>query len=651
MDRERLDRWLEHGILSVVCLILVAAPLLFGATRVIDFMWVQGLTSVALVLWMIRFWVRDEYRILWPPFAWAVLVFLAYISWRYTTADVEYIARLEVNKIFVYAAIFFLVLDNFNSKEWTQVIVCALIFVGMAMAMYAIYQFATGSRMIYNTPQPAAYHGRAGGPFVCPNHLADYIAMILPLAVALTLMARLNIVLKILIGYAAIMMLGGAFVTLSRAGCAALGLGLLALFAMLLFNRDFRLKAIIAIALVLIPALWLGSKSISAQYRMKKGFSETGFIDDRFYVWPAAIEMWRENYWTGVGPAHFDLRFRPYRPAMGQMQVRPEYVHNDYLNILTDYGLAGLALVAAAMAAFWIGVVRIWRYVRRSGDLGSRQSTRAAIVLGASSGLLAVMAHCLVDFNIHIPALAIAISTLLAIVSAQWRFATERFWVRPKIAGRIVGSLTCAVLAGWLGFNAARTAAEQRLLIRAEQTSDPQSYRALLHRALALEPNHSQTAYDIGASLRTESWNAVGDYRAQAIEAMKWFEKAYALDPYTPHPLIGIGMCLDFLDRKQEAWPYFRKAMEIDRYNYWICGAYGWHLMQYQAWASAAKWLSLSLGLKPNNPLALPYFKLANQKFEEQKLPIELSKPLPTPEQPAAGDAQKPAVTSQSGNQ
>ena len=650
MDRERLDRWLEHGILSVVCLILVAAPLLFGATRIIDFMWVQGLTSVAVVLWMVRFWVRDEYRILWPPFAWAVLAFLAYVSWRYTAASVEYVARLEVNKIFVYAAIFFIVLDNFNSKEWTQVIVCTLIFVGMAMAMYAIYQFATGSRMIYNTPQPIAYHGRAGGPFVCPNHLADYIAMILPLAVALTLMARLNIVLKILIGYAAIVMLGGAFVTLSRAGCAALGFGLLALFTMLLFNRDYRLKAIIAIVLVLVPAIWIGSKSISAQHRMKKGFTETGFVDDRFYVWPAAIDMWRENYWLGVGPAHFDLRYGAYRPPMGQMQVRPEYVHNDYLNTLADYGFVGFALVCAGAAIFWVGVVRIWRYVRRSGDLGSRQSTRAAIVLGACSGLLAVMAHCVVEFNIHIPALALVMATLIAVVTAQWRFATERFWMRPRIAGRIVGSLACAVLAGWLGFNAVRTAREQRLLIRAEKTPQPEAYRALLQKAFAIEPTHSQTAYDIGASLRTQSWNAVGDYQKQAEEAIKWFEKAYALDPYTPHPLVGIGMCLDFLDRKKEAWPYFRKALEMDRYNYWIVGTFGWHLMQLEAWWPAERWLSLSLGLKPNNALAAPYYQIAARKHREQYAPIELSKPLPSPES-TNGDAPKPATTGPSGNQ
>jgi len=651
MDRERLDRWLEHGLLSLVCLVLVAAPLLFGATRTIDFMWIQGLTSVALVLWMIRFWVRGEYRVLWPPFAWAVLGFIAYVAWRYTAADVEFVARLEMNKIFVYTAIFFLVLDNFNSKEWTQVIVCTLIFVGMAMSMYAVYQFATGSRMIYNTPQPPAYYGRAGGPFVCPNHLADYIAMVLPLAVALPLMARLNIVLKILLGYAAIVMLAGAFVTLSRAGVAALGFGLLALFSMLLFNRNFRLKAIIAIILVLIPAVWLGSKSISAQHRMKKGFSETGFGDDRFYLWPAATEMWRENFWTGVGPAHFDLRYRPYRPALNQFQVRPEYVHNDYLNALADYGMIGFTLVAIGGAVFWLGVVRIWRYVRRSNDLGSRQSTRAAIVLGACSGILAVMAHSIVEFNVHIPALAIAIATLLAIVTAQWRFATERFWIRPKIFGRIVGSLACAALAAWLGFNAVRTAREQRLLIRAEKTPQPEAYRAILKQAYAIDPKDSEIPYFIGGSLRTENWGSGGENRAQVEEAIQWFEKAHALDPYTPHSLVGIGMCLDWLDRRHEAWAYFREAMVIDRNNYWMCATYGWHLVQCQAWYPASRWLAQSIGLQPtNNPMAWAYFKIAKRRLEEQNIPPEISKPLPPESQPTPSSAQNQPVTTQSGN-
>src|SRR4051812_22486044 len=117
MDRERLDDWLEKTILGLVTLILVLAPLLFGSTRVRDELILDGLAVVALAVWIVRFWVRSEYRILWPPFAWAVVAFVGYAIWRYSGSEIEYIARLDLNRILLYTAIFFLVLDNLNRQE------------------------------------------------------------------------------------------------------------------------------------------------------------------------------------------------------------------------------------------------------------------------------------------------------------------------------------------------------------------------------------------------------------------------------------------------------------------------------------------------------------------------------------------------------
>lgn len=643
MDRQRLDRWLEHGILSLVCIILIVAPFLFGATRLIDFAWVQGLTIVAIILWMVRFWVRDEYRVLWPPIAWTIAAFVGYVIWRYTTAEVEYFARHEMNQILVYAALFFLILDNFNKQEWTQILVYTLIFVGMAAAMYAVYQFATGSRTIYGTPQPPSYFGRAGGPFVNPNHLADYVAMVTPIAFALVLMARINIVLKVLACYAGMVMLAGAFTTLSRAGCAALGLGLMTMLGALLFNRDFRLRAVIAIVVILIPTSYVATKSIKAQHRMKKGFSEAGvFADDRQYLFQAARSMWQENFWTGVGPGHYDTRFRFYRGPLAQLQVRPQFVHNDYLNTLADYGIIGFTLGMATVAAFWLSVVKIWRYVRRGNDLGSRQSTRSAIVLGACAGLGALMLHCIVEFNLHIPALAIVAVTLLAIVTGHWRFATERFWFAPGILGRLTATILCAALVAWLGFNFVRTVGEQRLLVNVERITDPEQYQAVLKRAYAIDPKNPETPYWIGSSLRYQSWKGGPSYQKLAQEAIGWFEKANALNPYDPHGFIGIGMCMHWLDRPQEAWPYFRHAKVLDPYNYWVQATYGWHLMQFNAWWPAGRALSMSVGLKPtNNPMGQQYFQIVQRKLQEQNKPPEISKPYPPAQSPQTPEAPK----------
>jgi tetratricopeptide (TPR) repeat protein len=219
---------------------------------------------------------------------------------------------------------------------------------------------------------------------------------------------------------------------------------------------------------------------------------------------------------------------------------------------------------------------------------------------------------------------------LLAIVTAHWRFATERFWFRPGIIGRIAATLVCSAVAAWLGFNFVRTIGEQRLLVNVERITDPEQYQAALKRAYAIDPKNPETPYWIGSSLRYQSWKGAPGYEKLAQEAIQWFEKANALNPYDPRGFIGIGMCLHWLDRHQEAWPVFRQAKVLDPNNYWVQATYGWHLMQYGSWLPAAKAFAMSKGLKPtDNPMAETYFKIAVRKVDEQNSPPQISKPDP----------------------
>jgi O-antigen ligase len=635
MDRERLDKWLEQGLLGLVCLVLILGPLLFGATGLDHFAILEGITAFALVIWAARFWTRDEYRLLWPPIAWIVPIFLGYVVWSYTQADVEYLARNDMNRVLLYGALFFLILDNFTGKEWTQILIFVAIFVGMGMSMYAIYQSLTQSHTILNIPQPLSYYGRAGGTFICPNHLASYLSMVLPLSIALTLMARLNPVLKVFLAYAAIVMLGGLFVTFSRAGYAAAAFGLIAMFATLIFNRDFRLKGMIALVIIVAPIIWFGGKSYMLQSRINKSFNPTGgFGDDRFNIWPSAVDIWREKFWTGHGPAQFDVQYRSHRPPLIQLQARPYRVHNDYLNTLADYGTAGLAIIFTALGAFWLGVVRMWRYVRRSNDLGSRQSTRAAIILGACAGLGAVLIHCIVEFNMHIPALAILVVTLMALVTGHWRFATERFWFRIGVIGRVFATLIVVTGAVWFSLNGLRAWREQRPLIQADKVSEfDEKHLALLRQGEAADPMNPTTPMRIGEILRRKAFLAEEGYEKVAEEAMKWFDRAMLLDPHDSRAFMKKGMMLDFLGRTDEAWPLFRQSMLLDPNSYYVQAHYGWHFLQLRAWRQAEIWFWKSLRLRgpADNPMAATYYKIANRKAEEEKAPITVSQPDPEP--------------------
>ena len=58
MDRGRLDKWCERGILLVVVACLVVGPLALGGVRPREFAWLQGLLAVGIVLWVARPWLN-----------------------------------------------------------------------------------------------------------------------------------------------------------------------------------------------------------------------------------------------------------------------------------------------------------------------------------------------------------------------------------------------------------------------------------------------------------------------------------------------------------------------------------------------------------------------------------------------------------------
>ena len=193
-------------------------------------------------------------------------------------------------------------------------------------------------------------------------------------------------------------------------------------------------------------------------------------------MWGAAVRMWQDHFWWGVGPALYDYRFREYRPE--SLQTRPDRVHNDYLNLLADWGAAGGVIVLAGIVTFAAGLSKTWKRIRpKENDFDRVTSNRFAFLLGASAGLLALAVHSLVDFNLHIPANAILGVTLLALLSSNLRFATERYRLTLRIP---VKMLVTGAGGGRRVFGLSRLAPEQRKLwlTRAERLPDFSLVRA-----------------------------------------------------------------------------------------------------------------------------------------------------------------------------
>ena len=624
MNRESLDKFCERGILSLVLAILVFTPLAFGGRSqppigsswdfifVNPFNVVQWMTLAVFLLWAARLWLTPRPKLLWPPICWAVVAFALYAVIRYFTAEIEYVARGEMIQVVTYAFLFLAIVNNLHRQESAQIITLTLVFLAMAISFYAIYQFVTNSNRVWALIKP--YSHRGTGTFISPNNLSGFLEMILPLGLAYTITSRMKALPKILTGYASLVIIAGIIVTVSRGSWLATAIALLIFFVILLFHHTHRAPAMVLLGIIIIGSLFFGPRNVFFMSRIKELTPDKAGVTGggRYLIWDAALKLWHENVWWGIGPAHFNYRFGKYRPEL--IQASPDRVHNDYLNTLTDWGIVGTVLVAIAWVLLFAGAFWTWRFVRGSPNtLGDHRSNKLALVLGASIGLVAILIHSALDFNMHIPANAIVAITLMALLSSYVRFATERYWFTARPAAKTL--LTAALAAGsvYLAWQGVRSAHESIWLMRAQKAGEASAEQiAALQKAFSVEPKNAVTAHAIGEAFRVQSWQNNDDYKEKALEGIKWFKRAVALNPYDDSSVLRTGMCLDQIGEYDQAFTYFDRANRMDPNSYFNNAYMGWHYAQTGDYAAARVWLQRSRMLElENNPIAASYLKIA----------------------------------------
>jgi O-antigen ligase/Tfp pilus assembly protein PilF len=621
--RKNLDWWCARGILFFVLAMLVFAPLAFGAVDPWAFLVLQSCGAAIFILWSARLWLNPKTKILWPPLAWVVLIFAIYAVARYFTADIEYVARQELLQVLLFAFLFFAFVNNLRGQEETLTVSFVMIAVGTFCACYAVEQLARHSNQVWNLISP--YAGRASGTYISPNNLSNLLAMLLPLALALLLVGKIGIIARILLAYATLAMAAGLAVTFSRAGWVAAAVGIFLLLGTLLFHRNHRLRAALLLIIILGGGTFFTtqylSKTVGYMERVAKPAADNApsvlDVNSRLEMWRAAIQMWRENFWWGVGPAHYDYRFREIRPV--EIQLRPDRAHNDYLNLLADWGTVGGVIVAAGIIIFIFCLAKTWPYVRREeNDFGSGQSNRFAFFLGASCGLTALAVHSAVDFNLHVPANALVGVTLLALLTSNLRFATEKFW---RKGWPWQSALTILLLGTTVFFaaNGRRAGREIFQLARASHLENFSTERAdALKRAFVIEPKNFNTAYEIGECYRTQSLEGGENSDALAQSAMDWYAQATRLNVHDGYPFLRTGMCLDWLGRHADSEKFYRQAEARDPNSYYMVDNIGWHFVQIGDYAAAREYFLRSLTMNNNNDFAVNYLAICEQKMAEK---------------------------------
>ncbi len=124
----------------------------------------------------------------------------------------------------------------------------------------------------------------------------------------------------------------------------------------------------------------------------------------RLRIWAESLRMLRAHPW-GVGPGCFSEAFTRFQPHEIQT-TRVFHAHNDYLEILCEWGIPGTLLLAL------LGIHLVRQARRRS----EKTKPRGWIWRGALVALLVAAIHSLVDFNISSrPGVAVLFAVLVGI--------------------------------------------------------------------------------------------------------------------------------------------------------------------------------------------------------------------------------------------
>jgi O-antigen ligase/tetratricopeptide (TPR) repeat protein len=288
-----------------------------------------------------------------------------------------------------------------------RILLGVLIFVVMLTALYGLVVHFKYPDWLLWTERYAVYEGRLTSTYICPNHFAHLMQMLLPFCLALLFIPQAGLYLRMLSAYSFLAFLPPLFLTESRAGW----LGSIAATGVVLCLMALRRsKRLFLVLMVLIPlcsflllfAGWKYSETFQRRAKPVMEFlrhqNEEGVgseaKDFRPQTWMDTIDMIREAPLIGFGPGNYRYTYPEYRKRFQGKRIVTGHPHNEYLELTADFGLVGFGLFALA----WIyGLIRILIASFKS------QETRHAFIgfafLGAAAG---TMVHSFFDFQMHV---------------------------------------------------------------------------------------------------------------------------------------------------------------------------------------------------------------------------------------------------------
>lgn len=455
--------WISY-LLVTVCLII--SPWLFGAWEAWHFWPLATLIFLSAFTFSLRLFLKAYRAEMFGRGKWqktsttgkivragflAYAVFLAYAFIRFLTSEVHADAERSFLMFLTPGLIAAQIVFSFTARQnrsLFRLITINLILLGLYGVINHIFFHNAYTMWIPGEPQYQVGFFRATGSYVCPDHFSGIMEIALGIGLAFLLARGINPLLRIGGAAAALLGVSAVYFSKSRGGgmTVIVMLAVCLLACLFTWSRKQRwiLRAVVtACAVAGLSVLILTENSYLMRFSSYFGFNEAKHkplaeaVEDikgrlkltaRGKMYSAAWRAWKtapvfgigagmhQNLWPHFAASPDGSRKTTDWPTQINNAWYSYEVHNDWLQLLEEYGIIGIVLF---LTPFGFTIAALMAQRRKSSLSGETTPTQSIMLNSAILALTAMTFHSLGDFNLQMPATTWMLAAIIVLPFQQ----------------------------------------------------------------------------------------------------------------------------------------------------------------------------------------------------------------------------------------
>ena len=407
--------------------LLMLCPLAFGAVEPWSIFLLEATSALLFMLWIAQQFSSTATSVRWNPVFAPMLAFAALVVVQLAAGKTAYRGATLTDGLLygAYALLCFLVVQCLTKTRQVKILALSFSIYGFAVAALALLQGLGSNTKLYWLRAPRGY-AWIYGPYVNHNHYAGLMEMLFPIPLVFSLTRYARGGLRRLAVLASAVMATTIFLSGSRGGVLAFICEIIVLLIALIRQQSrspFRGRLAFASFAVLLISLfaWIGTHHVTDRFTNVQSAKHEITQGLRMQIDRDLLKMFPHRPLLGWGLGTFADVYPQYRSFFTALDI--DEAHNDYLQLLIEMGAIGfLTMIWFLSLVFHAASKKLRNW---SSDVNG------ALALAALLGIIGILVHSLVDFNLHVPANAALFYVLCVIAAMEPRFRSGYTWQKP----------------------------------------------------------------------------------------------------------------------------------------------------------------------------------------------------------------------------